>query len=73
MSYRNICSLDIELIIKLHIILRTGNMADDLPHQSLSLFLAFAHDRCKADWETDKFEQVVRHILHDINIVNKTC
>lgn len=72
LSYPNICPLDADLIVNLHAAVHIGEMGDDLPYQSLALFLEWAHDRASAGWEMDRLEQVVRQILHDIKIVNKT-
>ncbi|KAF2799650.1 hypothetical protein K505DRAFT_230468 [Melanomma pulvis-pyrius CBS 109.77] len=70
-SYPNICSLDADLIVKLHAAIRKVDIGHDLPYQSLTLFLELAHDRSTARWEVERLELVVLKILHDIKIVNK--
>ncbi|KAF4301216.1 hypothetical protein GTA08_BOTSDO07290 [Botryosphaeria dothidea] len=71
-TYPNVCSLDVDLIINLHAALRKDDLGNQLPYQSLAPFLGFVHDRASASWEPDMLEQVVRQILHDIKILNKT-
>lgn len=71
-TYPNMCSLDVDLIINLHAALRKDDLGNQLPYQSLAPFLELAHDHASASWEPDMLEQVLRQILHDIRIFNKT-
>jgi hypothetical protein len=67
--------LNVDLILDLHAILQ-GNkkdhvLGDELPYQSLALFLGFSHNRAAPGWDTSALREVVVAILNDVKIVNK--
>lgn len=70
-AYPVICTLNAKLILIVHTIMRTNDLGASLPYGSIALFLELVHDRAQAGWEIETLTQVVRQILHDIELCNK--
>lgn len=63
--------MNIELVLQLHAALRRTGLGGKLPYQSFVPFLLWGHDRAVAGWAPNNMDDVVRGILHDIDISNK--
>jgi len=63
-------SLDTALILELHAALRRTGLGGKLPYQSLVAFIRLGHDRAAAGWASERLNEVVRGIIHDIEIFN---
>jgi hypothetical protein len=67
--------LNVDLILDLHAILQENKkdhvLGDELPYQSLALFLGFSHNRAAPGWDTSALREVVVAILNVVKIVKK--
>jgi hypothetical protein len=60
-----------QLVLELHAALCRTGLGGKLPYKSFVAFLRWGHDRATAGWAPKRMNDVVKAIVHDIEIANE--